>query len=133
MHGRDSRREICCSSPREDNNRGTRMIYRWPAWLCKHIKGRWRALSCWLQGNACAPKWLPPRWRQPLVGYLMAGALIVLVTVVGVVAGHLCPHADAIPGILIFLLILFVSLNWGAGPSLLATVLRALVLIHLIY
>jgi signal transduction histidine kinase len=109
------------------------MIYRWLAWFRKYIEGLWRALSHWLELNACAPKWLPPRWRQPLVGYLLAVALIMLVTVLEVVAVQLFPNADAVAGILIFLLILFVSLNWGAGPSLLATVLGTLLLIYLIY
>ncbi|HEX9412164.1 MAG TPA: hypothetical protein VF916_01550, partial [Ktedonobacterales bacterium] len=101
------------------------MIYRWLAWFRKHIEGLWRALNRWLQGNALTPQWLPPRWRYPLVGYLLAVALIVLAIILEVGAVHRFPHADDISGILIFLLIFVIGRNWGAGPSLLATVLGA--------
>ncbi len=116
-----------------DENRGTRVIYRRLAWFRKYVEGRWRALSRWLQVNALAPEWLPPRWRQPLVGYLLAVTLTLLAIALEVGAVHLLPHIDAVSGVFVFLLILFVGLNWGAGPSLLATVLGTFLLVYLIY
>jgi signal transduction histidine kinase len=109
------------------------MIYRRLAWFRQHIEGLWRALRRWLQGNALAPKWLPSRWRQHLVGYLLAVVLTLLVVALEVVAIQRFPHVDVVAGVLVLLVILFVSLNWGAGPSLLATVLGAFLLYALIY
>src|SRR5260221_4130133 len=142
--GRDSRCEICRSRwgigavwPGALSEGGrelsTKMIFRRLAWFRQHVEGLWRALSRWLQGNALTPKWLPSRWRQPLVGYLLAVVLTLLVVALEVVAIQRFPNADDIAGILIFLLILFIGLNWGAGPSVLATVLGTLLLYYVIY
>jgi signal transduction histidine kinase len=109
------------------------MMRRRLAWLVQWIVDRWRALSHWFAANSLAPEWLPASWRQPLVGYLFAVGLILLAIALELAAAQALPHVDAVSGVFVFLVILFVGLQWGAGPSLLATVLGTVLLYYLIY
>lgn len=80
----------------------------------------WRGLRRWFQNYTFAPLWLPERWRQPWVGYLL-GALMALAAVAGdLLILQFFPTFD-VPGLLLLLAVLLVALTWGAGPSLVAT------------
>jgi len=76
----------------------------------------------WLRANTFVPPWLPARWRHPATGYFLAAALQVLAAVItclliGFVSTYL------FPGLLELLVVMFIALTWGAGPSLFATLL----------
>jgi signal transduction histidine kinase len=108
------------------------MMRRRLAWLSQRVGARWRALGHWFAANSLAPDWLPASWRQPLVGYLFAGGLTLLAIALELLAAQVISHLDAVSGVFVFLVILFVGLQWGAGPSLLATVLGTALLYCLI-
>jgi signal transduction histidine kinase len=91
------------------------------------------ALHRWLQANTLAPAWMPARLRLPLLGYVLALLLTLLVTTLEVVAVRFFPPVEHISGIFVFLLILFIGIQWGAGPSLLATLLGSFLLYYLVY
>lgn len=68
-----------------------------------------------------------PRWRHPLVGYLLAILIVGLGLLAVIVEQNLMPHfyfADA-P---MLLSVLLVSLFWGVGPSLFSVLLATLAL-----
>src|SRR5579871_4210077 len=99
-----------------------------------HARGlasREGALRRWLLANTFAPTWLPGRWRHPLVGYLLAVLLVLAaVGVDGALAQSL--PAFAFSGLVPILAIAAVALSWGAGPSLLATILGAFLLYYIV-
>src|ERR1051326_9050089 len=80
----------------------------------------WQALRAWLQARTFAPSWLPAPWRSPLVGTLVAVLLAGGATGLTLVLVDTLP-VFVLPGMLPLLVIVVVSLTWGAGPSLLAT------------
>ncbi len=87
----------------------------------------WIALSGWLKQHTHPPRWLPPRWQHPAVGYLVAAFLSL------VAAGLTLLLEIAFPplvwqGTLLAVVIVLVALNWGEGPSLLVTIIGALLL-----
>jgi signal transduction histidine kinase len=100
--------------------------------LSQRVGARWRALGHWFAANSLAPEWLPASLRQPLAGYLFAVGLILLATALALAAAQALPDLDAVSGVLAFLVILFVGLQWGAGPSLLATVIGTVLLYYVI-
>jgi PAS domain-containing protein len=70
---------------------------------------------------------LPQRWWQPVVGYAAA----VLLTVLAVLLTWLLKQflsTLGFPSVLLLLVVAFVGLNWGARPSILATLLGVMLL-----
>ena len=68
-----------------------------------------------------------PRWRHPLVGYVLGVPLIGL----GLLVAHLeqlLLHGVYFPGLPLILPVLIVALIWGTGPALLSVLLGTLVL-----
>jgi len=68
-----------------------------------------------------------PRWRHPLVGYVLSVPLIGL----GFLVAHvemLLLHGVYFPGLPLILPVLIVALIWGTGPALLSVLLGTLVL-----
>ena len=68
-----------------------------------------------------------PRWRHPLVGYMLSVPLVGL----GFLAAHLeklLIHGVYFPSLPLILPILIVALIWGTGPALLSVLLGTLVL-----
>ncbi len=99
----------------------------------QRIDARLKTLNSWFSTNSLAPEWLPERWQRPLMGYLLAVLLILLAIILELWVATLLPNVEITTGLFIFLLILFVGLNWGAGPCLLATVVGTILLYYLIY
>ncbi|SRR5579885_350671 len=93
----------------------------------------WHTIYGWFKANTITPGWMPRRWRHPLVGYLVSAALTLLVIALEVIGLHTLPHVPEVGGIFVFLIILFLGLNWGAGPCLIATILGTFLLYYLIY
>ncbi len=95
-----------------------------PAPVARHC---WWGAWSWLQAHSLAPGWLP-RWaRQPLTGFLAA----VLLEATGVALTAILMRIFGgfpLQGVLELLLVMVVALTFGAGPSILATLLGALLL-----
>ncbi len=68
-----------------------------------------------------------PRWRHPLLGYVIAIVLAGLTILCSLYWQHLLVHF-IFPGILSVLAILLVALFWGAGPALVTLALSTLAL-----
>ncbi len=84
----------------------------------------------WLQQHSFAPSWLPDPLRHPLLGYL--GAVLIELVAAGVTLAFvpLAPQF-ALVHALAYLGILMLALGWGAGPSLCATLVGALIFFSL--
>src|SRR5947209_13109486 len=84
------------------------------------LMGLLQTIPHWLVGHTFAPSWLTGRWAHPAVGYL-AAVLLQVITVTGLTElVRLFPSFQFQEAVVI-LVILVVALNWGTGPSLLAT------------
>ena len=91
----------------------------------------WLAARAWFVGNTFAPAWLPRRWRHPLVGYLVAVLLPVIIGTISVPLILMYPYLPH--NLPLVLAVVVVALNWGMGPSLIATLVSALVLYYAVY
>ncbi len=87
----------------------------------------WQTMRRWLVSNSFAPAWLPDRWRTPLVGYVVAVMLQGVFVTVTLLLLQVFP-TFAFSGVLEVVVVAIVALNWGAGPSLVATLVGALLL-----
>jgi len=95
--------------------------------LSTQHQGRFRAYVQRLvtsQTNAVAQL---PRWRHPLVGYLVGLLLVGLGLGVGVAETHLL-LPFSFPGVPLLFAIVLVALLWGVGPAVFAMLLSLLVL-----
>ena len=81
----------------------------------------------WFLDNTFAPSWLPPAWRRPEVGYAAALITAAAATVITAALGAVLPNFP-LPGVVALLGVVLVALSWGAGPSLVTTVVMALLL-----
>jgi signal transduction histidine kinase len=68
-----------------------------------------------------------PRWRHPLVGYILSVPIVGL-GLLAVNLERLLLHGIYFPGLPLILPVLIVALIWGTGPALLSVVLGTLVL-----
>jgi len=93
------------------------------AWMRRQAQAVYR----WLLANSFAPAWLPRGWQRPLSGYLVA-ALAQFVAVMDTTWLDRSFPEFSFPGLLAALAIVLVALTFGAGPSLLATVVGAVLL-----
>lgn len=95
--------------------------------LRARLQHDWWAGAGWLRVNSFQPAWVPARWRHPLTGYVAAGlvqGLAILLTLLLLAAFH----SFAFPGMLALLGGVGVALAFGAGPSLLAVLVGAVLL-----
>jgi signal transduction histidine kinase len=93
----------------------------------------YQTLVHWFACNSLAPEWLPPRWRQPVLGYVLAVTLTFFALGLELWAMQFFPNVEIAGGLFLFLLILFLGFNWGAGPCLVATILGTILLFYLVY
>jgi len=84
-----------------------------------------------MRANTFAPSWLPAPLRHPALGYLSAVMLEVLAVVLTLLLTGL--PGFGLPGLLAILVVVLVALNWGGGPSLLATLVGAALLDFVIF
>jgi PAS domain S-box-containing protein len=82
----------------------------------------------WLLGDSFSPGFLPRSWAHPVFGYLLAILLQVLSVVVLTLLVQAFP-SFRFPSTLDLLVVLLVALGWGTGPSILATITGAVLLI----
>ena len=95
------------------------------------VGGLWQAARHWFVTHTFSPPWLSGRWAHPAVGYLAAILLQVITVMCVVVLVRLFPSFQ-FQAALVILGILVVALNWGMGPSLLATVMGGVLLVFLL-
>ncbi|HZU01944.1 MAG TPA: PAS domain S-box protein [Ktedonobacteraceae bacterium] len=81
--------------------------------------------------NTFVPTWLPRRWSHPLIGYLVATLLQVASVTVDVLLLQVFPSFH-FPEALILLVVVGIAITWGVGPSVIATLVGALLLAFLI-
>jgi signal transduction histidine kinase len=93
--------------------------------------GLWQAARRWLVTHTFVPPRLSGIWAHPAIGYLVAVLLqaITVTAVTGLV--RLFPSFQFQES-LVILAVLVVALNWGVGPSLLATLVGGLLLLFLL-
>ncbi len=71
-----------------------------------------------------------PRWRHPLIGYLVGLLLVSLGLFVGLVETQLL-SSFSFPGVFLLFALVVVALLWGVGPAIFALLLSLLVLDYL--
>lgn len=91
----------------------------------------WAALGNWLSVQTHPARWLPPRWHHPVVGYLAALLLVLLASGLTLLLEVLFPPL-VLQGSLLGLVTVVVALNWGKGPSLLATLAGGILLAEVV-
>ena len=86
----------------------------------------------WFQANTFAPSFLSGIWSRPIFGYFVAciGQLIIVLGLLALF--HTYPSFRFLEGPLI-LFILLVALGWGAGPSIVALLVGAVLLIFFVF
>src|SRR5258708_11660305 len=98
----------------------------------KHIASKRTIWSClnsiifWLSTNVSEPEWISKKLRHPFVSYVIAS----LLQVVAVITVVLIVHEFSLPGylsLLTIVAIVFVALNWGVGPAIIATVIGSII------
>jgi signal transduction histidine kinase len=95
--------------------------------LRQWTRGAWSSLQRWFVMNTFAPPWLPRRWQHPAIGYLVAVLLQLLITGCDLLLLLRYPnlqthHLPYVLGVVV------VALNWGVGPSLVATITGAVLI-----
>ncbi|TMC28079.1 MAG: PAS domain S-box protein [Chloroflexi bacterium] len=84
----------------------------------------WRVLIRWFLTHNFTPQWLPKPWNHPLVGYIVAVLSQFIAVIVTMLLTQLFPSFTS-TGLLEALAVALVALNWGAGPSVIATLAGA--------
>jgi signal transduction histidine kinase len=100
--------------------------------LRRLVGSAWRRLRQWVRANTFAPSWLPARLRHPALGYLMAVILEVIAVALTLLLMMTMPAFSRLE-LLVILGVALVALNWGAGPSLLATLVGMALLDYAAY
>src|SRR6266700_301594 len=87
----------------------------------------WKQVSHWLQMSTFSPRIITGPLARPAAGYLVAcfSQICILATVIWLV--RTWPHMH-FPEALPLLAIMLVALGWGTGPSIVATLIGALIL-----
>jgi signal transduction histidine kinase/PAS domain-containing protein len=108
---------VSASSSQQDYQEQASVLVRW-----------WDRVRRWLQMNTFSPHIIPNPLARPAAGYLIAccSQICILVTVIWMV--HTWPHIH-FPEALPLLAIMLVALGWGTGPSIVATLIGAVLLL----
>lgn len=92
--------------------------------LAQHLKARAIALRDFLSAHCFLPSWLPPRWRVVWVPYLLSPIFLALLIGLSWLLLSLVPGYP-FPSLIEILGLVLIGLNFGLGPSILATLLGA--------
>ncbi|HEX6479698.1 MAG TPA: PAS domain-containing sensor histidine kinase [Ktedonobacteraceae bacterium] len=98
----------------------------------RFTRNAWHSLRYWIRANTFAPSWLPPPLRHPVLGYLAAVMLEVIAVALTLLLIADMP-AYSLPVLLVVLAVVLVALNWGGGPSLLATLVGGALLDFVVF
>ena len=85
----------------------------------------WQKPIKWFLTHTFTPQWLPRPWNNPAVGYLVAIILQFIAIIVTTLLTQLF-SSFTYTGLLEVLVVALVALNWGVGPSLIATLAGAI-------
>lgn len=97
------------------------------SWLVQ----KWRQVSGWLQASTFVPNFLPSSWSHPFFGYVIAVLFqFVAVTTITLLVQFF--PSFRFPEAPVLIVVLLVALGWGVGPSVVATVVGAALLVFLI-
>jgi PAS domain S-box-containing protein len=91
----------------------------------------WRRLIRWFLTHSFTPQWLPKPWNHPIVGYIIAILSQFIAVIVTMLLTQLFPSYTS-TGLLGALAVALVALNWGAGPSVVATLAGAALINYVI-
>jgi PAS domain S-box-containing protein len=95
--------------------------------MWRFFRNTWCRVGSWTRANTFAPSWLPKHLRRPLFSYLVAVLLEgVAVTLTMLLITGL-PEFSVV-GLLVILVVGLVALHWGSGPSVMATLVGAVLL-----
>ena len=86
-----------------------------------------RTIYRWLLVHTFTPSWLPKRWHSNATGYVVAIMLQILAIFATSLFVKIFP-TFIFTGLLEVLAVALVALNWGAGPSIVATFVGAILL-----
>ncbi len=86
-----------------------------------------RSLRRWFVENTFVPDWLPAGWSRPAASYGLAIGSQVVATLVTLGFVRAFP-TFSFPEALIILVVAMAALTWGAGPSLVATLVGTILL-----
>src|SRR5947209_2005408 len=109
---------------------GTSSLARQPGSrpVSPHFVARlFQAARRWFLANTFAPRFLSGPWSHPIFGYLVAILLQVVSVTVMALLVQVYPTFRFVE-VPIILVVLFIALNWGVGPSVIATIAGALLL-----
>jgi signal transduction histidine kinase/PAS domain-containing protein len=91
----------------------------------------WLGLVHWIHENTFSPRWLPEQLRRPVIGYLLAALIELVAASLILLLLSLFP-SFAFHGILTVVGVVLVTLGWGAGPGLFATLVGTLLLYYVV-
>lgn len=91
----------------------------------------WFTFSRWFVENTFTPPWLARRWQHPMVGFVAAFLLQALAVLATLLLLRYFP-SFAFTSLLEIFVIAIVALNWGAGPSITATIIGLLLINYFI-
>ncbi len=127
-------RDIPADRSRSTRRIGTALLDRrqgGPAPLFTQSVAPWLAMSRWLRANSFSPQRLPQQWRRPALAYVLAQALMLGALGIDALLMQALPGFVA-SGAFVILVVLLVSLTWGAGPGLWVTFTGALLFGYLL-
>src|SRR5205809_6706318 len=93
----------------------------------KRIEPFWRVLISWFLTHSFTPQWLPEPWNHPIIGYIVAIFSQFIAVIFTMLLTQLFPSYTS-TGLLEVLAVALVALNWGAGPSMIATLAGAVLI-----
>lgn len=114
-------------APQARPDLGTPRPLQGPPLSRRHTRAVLHRLGNWMQTNTCAPSWLPVWLRPPAVGYLAAALLAAAAVWLTLLLRALVPGFDLLT-LLVLVTVVLVALTWGRGPSLLTTLVGAVLL-----
>lgn len=95
-----------------------------PVFPNKRTEPFWRIVVRWFLTHSFTPQWLPKPWNHPMIGYIVAILSQFIAVIVTMLLTQIFPSFTS-TGLLGVLTIALVALNWGAGPSVIATLVGA--------
>ena len=89
------------------------------------LRRLWQHVSRWMFVHFLSPSWMTLKWRHPVVGYSITLLLQAIALGVCVLMLHFFPDFR-FPELLQLIVVALVGFVWGAGPSLVATLVGVL-------
>ena len=90
------------------------------------VGSTWQKPIKWFLTHTFTPQWLPKPWNYPIIGYIIAIISQFIAIIATTVLTHL--FSFTYTSLLEVLVVALVALNWGVGPSLIATLTGAILL-----